>query len=90
MKMVEFIVLEKLVLGDRFFNGFTVKMANRVFDPCGRLNNMMGHDSGHGAVTLVSAESGKGKTILAESVRCKTGLSKSGKGKTPGVKLPFL
>ena len=39
--MVEFIVLEKLVLGDRFLNGFTVKMANRVFDPCGRLNNMM-------------------------------------------------
>jgi hypothetical protein len=38
---VEFIVLEKLVLGDRFLNGFIVKMANRVFDPCGRLNNMM-------------------------------------------------
>jgi hypothetical protein len=41
MKMVEFIVLEKLVLGDRFLNRFVVKMANRVFDPCGRLNNMM-------------------------------------------------
>jgi hypothetical protein len=39
--MVEFIVLEELVLGDRFLNGFAVKMANRVFDPCGRLNNMM-------------------------------------------------
>ena len=34
------------------------------------------------------AESGKGKTILAESVRCNTDLSKSGKGKTHGVKLP--
>ena len=42
--MVEFTVLEKLVLGDRFLNVFTVKMANRVFDPCGRLNYMMNID----------------------------------------------
>ena len=39
--MVEFAVLEKLVLWDRFLNCFLVKMANRVFDPCGRLNYMM-------------------------------------------------
>ena len=39
--MVEFIVLENLVLGDRFLNGFAVKMANRVADPGRRLNNMM-------------------------------------------------
>ena len=40
--MVEFAVLEKMVLGDRFLNGFLVKMAHRVFDPWGRLNYMMG------------------------------------------------
>ena len=39
--MVEFIVLEKLVLGDRFLNCFLVKMANWVFDPRRRLNYMM-------------------------------------------------
>ena len=41
MKMVEFIVLEKLVLGDRFLNRFVVKMAHRGFAPWGRLNIMM-------------------------------------------------
>ena len=41
MKMVEFIVLEKLVLGDRFLNGFTVKMVHRGLAPWDRLNYMM-------------------------------------------------
>ena len=41
MKMVEFIVLEILVLWDRFLNCFPVKMANWVFDPRRRLNYMM-------------------------------------------------
>ena len=39
--MVEFAVLEKLVLGDRFLNGFIVKMVHRGFAPWDRLNNMM-------------------------------------------------
>ena len=39
--MVEFAVLEILLLWDRFLNGFLVKMAHRVFDPWGRLNYMM-------------------------------------------------
>ena len=41
MKMVEMAVLEVFVLGDRFLNGFPVKMANWVFDPRRRLNYMM-------------------------------------------------
>jgi hypothetical protein len=41
MKMVEMAVLEDFVLGDRFLNGFAVKMANWVFDPRRRLNYMM-------------------------------------------------
>jgi hypothetical protein len=41
MKMVEMAVLEDFVLGDRFLNGFPVKMANWVFDPRRRLNYMM-------------------------------------------------
>jgi hypothetical protein len=42
--LVEFTVLENLVLGDRFLNGFAVKMADRVVDPGRRLNNMMVRD----------------------------------------------
>ena len=41
MKMVEMTVLEVFVLGDRFLNGFPVKMADWVFDPRRRLNYMM-------------------------------------------------
>ena len=41
MKMVEMAVLEVLVLGDRFLNGFPVKMANWGLAPRRRLNYMM-------------------------------------------------